>query len=469
MKTRRKHRVAEIEWPQFGPLGRPPEAPSATELRQRIDRALAAMEQRGLTHLVVYADREHFANLAFLTHFDPRFEEALLVLSRTLTPLMLVGNECKDYLPISPLHAENGFRTELYQPFSLMDQPREKSRTIEAIFRDEAIGNTSRVGCVGWKYFSEREHPDSTHAINIPAFLVDTLRSLAGRENVVNATSIFIDANDGLRTFCSARDIAYFEYANMLSSEAVRRILCNVKEGLTDHELAQQAQYDGTPLCAYLNVKTGAKTVSLASPSGNEVRRGNRLSCNVAHWGSNVCRTGWVAESAADLPVPARDYVPAFAGLYFEAMAAWFGALDIGAPAAECADVIAELLPQDVFNITLNPGHLIHLDEWISSPFYRGSTIRLHSGMAIQSDVIPSSKVYGSTRMEDGYVPADATLRRELSERFPETWSRCQARRKFMTDVLGIDMSDAVLPLSNIPAVVPPFFLSPGQLIVLER
>ena len=27
---------------------------------------------------MVYGDREHFANLAFLTGFDPRFEEAIL-------------------------------------------------------------------------------------------------------------------------------------------------------------------------------------------------------------------------------------------------------------------------------------------------------------------------------------------------------------------------------------------------------
>ena len=38
------------------------------------------MQQAGLTFLVVYADREHSANLSFLTGFDPRFEEAVLLL-----------------------------------------------------------------------------------------------------------------------------------------------------------------------------------------------------------------------------------------------------------------------------------------------------------------------------------------------------------------------------------------------------
>jgi hypothetical protein len=31
---------------------------------------------------MVYADREHFANMAYLTGFDPRFEEALLILTQ---------------------------------------------------------------------------------------------------------------------------------------------------------------------------------------------------------------------------------------------------------------------------------------------------------------------------------------------------------------------------------------------------
>ena len=38
-----------------------------------------------------------------------------------------------------------------------------------------------------------------------------------------------------------------------------------------------------------------------------------------------------------------------------------------------------------------------------------------------------------------------------------------------MTDVLGIPLPDEILPLSNIPALVPPFFLSPNMLLAMER
>ena len=48
--------------------------------RARLAAAAEAAAGAGLDALLVYADREHFANLSYLTGFDPRFEEALLIL-----------------------------------------------------------------------------------------------------------------------------------------------------------------------------------------------------------------------------------------------------------------------------------------------------------------------------------------------------------------------------------------------------
>jgi hypothetical protein len=51
-------------------------------------------------------------------------------------------------------------------------------------------------------------------------------------------------------------------------------------------------------------------------------------------------------------------------------------------------------------------------------------------------------------------------LREEIAARYPEAWSRIEARRGFMADVLGIRLKPEVLPFSNIPAFLPPFWLS---------
>jgi hypothetical protein len=464
----RKHQLIEIDWPEFGAC-EPPQRPSVDEYQGRVDAARAATEARGLTHLVVYGDREHFANLAYLTGFDPRFEEALLVVRREEAPLLVVGNECEGYLPVSPLYVAGKLRSERFQPFSLLNQPRDSSRYLKAILGDEGIGDGALVGCVGWKYFADTEHPDGAHAIDLPAYVVDTLRQLAGWENVVNATDVLMHPGHGLRSACSAAEIAYFECTNVLASEGMRRMLCGLREGMTDHELAALSGYNGTPLGCHMTLATGEnRDLGLSGPTGTTVRRGDPLSTNICYWGSNICRAGWVAERAEDLPASAQDYVAAFAGPYFEVMAGWFDLLRIGTPGGDLARLIDEKLPFERFGIFLNAGHLIHLDEWVSSPIYPGSDVPLHSGMAIQVDVIPSSPIYSSTRMEDGVVLADGTLRRELEGRFPACWERCQRRRAFMRDTLGIELPEEVLPLSNIPAIVPPFFLRPNLVFALE-
>jgi hypothetical protein len=43
--------------------------------------------------VLVYADREHFANLTWLVNYDPHFEEGLLVLGRNGQRTLIVGNE----------------------------------------------------------------------------------------------------------------------------------------------------------------------------------------------------------------------------------------------------------------------------------------------------------------------------------------------------------------------------------------
>src|SRR5690242_15900834 len=77
-RTAKAFRLLEADWPEFGWADRPPTV-EASELEQRLDALRARMAGQRFTHAVIYADREHFANMAYLTNFDPRFEEALLV------------------------------------------------------------------------------------------------------------------------------------------------------------------------------------------------------------------------------------------------------------------------------------------------------------------------------------------------------------------------------------------------------
>lgn len=448
--------LIEIDYPDFGQAAEPPVF-ALQDYQPRITRLREHMREESLTHLILYADREHFANLAWLTGFDPRFEEALLILRPTGNPIILVGNECAAYLPISPLFAAQLLRHEVYQPFSLPDQPRDTSRTIAEILKTEGISRGATVGCIGWKTYS------SPVEIDLPAYLVDAIR--ASGAQALNATGIMIDAARGLRTLASPREIALFEYTNGLASEGMKRVLFGLKPGETDREALSKAGFNGFPQSCHWTAKTGPGRISLASPRGQKLAVGQPFSANISYWGANCCRSAWLAQGPQDLPAAARDYVPNFAGPYFAAMAEWFSLLEVGTPGGELHSAIARRLPYDQYGIFLNPGHLIHFDEWTSSPIYAGSTVPLESGMVIQSDVIPSSPVYASTRLEDTFVIADLELRLALRAQFPEVSARCDHRRGFMMGVLGIELPDDVLPLSNLCGLAPPYLLKPNLVL----
>ena len=86
--------------------------------------------------------------------------------------------------------------------------------------------------------------------------------------------------------------------------------------------------------------------------------------------------------------------------------------------------------------------------------------------MALQVDVIPATKTsYYTTNIEDGIALADEALRLAFEQKYPDAWWRIQQRRTFMHDVLGIRLKPEVLPFSNIPAYLPPFWLSPQRVM----
>jgi hypothetical protein len=84
-------------------------------------------------------------------------------------------------------------------------------------------------------------------------------------------------------------------------------------------------------------------------------------------------------------------------------------------------------------------------------------------------DIIPATGTdYFTTNIEDGIALADESLRNAFAASHPAAWTRIQARRRFMTDALGIDLHPDVLPFSNIPAFLPPFLLRPDRAMTLS-
>lgn len=98
---------------------------------------------------------------------------------------------------------------------------------------------------------------------------------------------------------------------------------------------------------------------------------------------------------------------------------------------------------------------------------YEARLTILRPGMALQMDVIPiSAGPFCCTNAEDGVLLADERLRTGIASRYPAMWTRVMARRDFMRDAIGIDLDPSVLPLSNIPAWLPPYALNPEHALI---
>jgi Creatinase/Prolidase N-terminal domain len=451
-------RLERIELPEFGGLEEDcPPLPTA-EYQDRLERLTEAMAEEELDFLVVYADREHSANLCFLTGFDPRFEEALLLLDRRGRRLLLVGNECLGYLPDGDL----GIEAELFQDFSLLGQPRDSSRPLASILADFGIGSGSRIGCIGWKYY------DSPGAIELPAFIVDLLRRLGGAAGPRNAGRLLMDPERGLRTVSTASQIARFEYAAVRCSESVRAAIRNLRPGVRERDLEEFFQPGGLPLSMHNVVSFGEEQVrkGFASPGARRARLGDPYVVSLGVWGSLSARAGVVAAGPADLDPQLAEFYPRFTANYFNVVAAWYEALDIGVEAGAVYAAAEAKRDDQLFRFALNTGHLTHLDEWLHSPFSPGSTVALRSGMALQADLIPLSRgPYCYSNAEDGLVLADETLAARIASAHPRCWARMQERRRFMREALGIRLADCVLPLANTPAWLPPYALSTDRVL----
>lgn len=458
--TRRRAGLSRINLPEFGMPESMPEIPSSL-YQARLERLRALADERNYDLLIVYADREHSANLAYLSGFDPRFEEALFVITSGDDPAILVGNECYGMAGAAPLP----MRRHLFQDLSLPSQPRNRSRSLAEILADEGVRPGNRIGVIGWKEYASRE------ILEVPAFIVDELRRLSGPSGAVeNANDLLIGAADGLRVINEVEQLAAFEYAACQTSQGVRQLLSGIEPGMTEQEAVRLLQWNGMPLSCHLMLTAGPRaSLGLLSPSDRRIERGDRFTVAFGIWGALNCRAGFVVAGADELPSRISDYLDRLVAPYFEAVAEWYEALHVGQTGGVLQEIIDRHLGDPFFGIFLNPGHQIHLDEWVNSPVGPGSTIELRSGMALQVDIIPATGTdYFTTNIEDGVALADQSLRDEFAAGYPAAWERIGVRRRFMSDALGISLHPDVLPFSNIPAFLPPFLLSPDQAMTVS-
>ena len=73
----------------------------------------------------------------------------------------------------------------LYQTFSLPAQPRDRSQALPDILADCGLKPGQRIGAIGWKPFGAGDPGFGETALDLPSFIADTLRTIAGGKGAV--------------------------------------------------------------------------------------------------------------------------------------------------------------------------------------------------------------------------------------------------------------------------------------------
>lgn len=428
------------------------------------------MAQENIDITLIVGDREHFSNIEYFSGYDCRFEEGMLAIPAEGVPTVLVGNEGMGYSFAIPYEVNRVY----YRNFSLQGQPRREEEKLDEILKNMGVKADTRVGVIGYKYFyPEYCLTDPKYTFDIPHYVLEVIRSVAGYENVVNFTEAVTGLNGGIRLAVhSAKEIAAAEAVGCRCSSAFMRMLKNLRPGVTEYEVGASSHIGFAPVCMFSLTNFGADHVNIGLRSPDDVttlKLGEVCGTCYGIRGNLTSRNGVAAYNMETVSDELKDSIFGFYGKFFEAMCSWYEHAQVGATGHTMHRAVHDIIGAPEYNVNLNCGHFTGMDEWTNALSFEGSTYTIPDGAYMQVDIIASSaSPVRSAICEDAVVIAGEKLRKELSEQYPETWARIQERREAMK-YLGIQLHEDVLPMSNINAAMFPFMLNTTKVFAQEE
>lgn len=431
----------------------------------RKEKVLEKMRTEKIDSIVIYCDLEHGGNFAYLTGFVTRFEESLLILHQDGTAFFVAGNENlkmnqHSRIPATLLH---------YPQFSLPDQPMKGEKTLAAVLQEAEISDEKQnIGLIGWKMFTT-ENENNRKIFDVPHFIVSAVTEVAPNSKIENRSDLFIHPENGVRVKNNANEIAYYEFGSSLASDCVLNALDAVKIGQSEMEIGSKlTRYGQTPNVMPIAATGERFSHAFISPTDKKVHLGDKMSLTTGFRGGLASRSGYAVHNETELPQGQADYLKKVAQPYFNAVTTWLEKIELEMTGGQLYQIIADVLPKEIYHWHLNPGHLTADEEWMSSPIKPNAAAPLVSGMLLQIDIIPSVPGFAGASCENGIALADSTLRQELAAKYPAVWQRIKVRQEYIRQELNIALPDHVLPLSSGVAFYTPFFLAKDLAFVKE-
>lgn len=446
--------MKKVRPPQADNSGKPVILSDKT-YEERLNKVLKNMEDFGISSLVIYADKEHGSNFEYLTGFIPRFEEALQIINKDGTSILMLGNENYNKTKFARVKSQ-GVKVPL---FSLPNQPMGDFKAFGEYLKEVEIDDSEKIGFVDWKLLSP-EFTDHTLISAVPHFVIESFAGIFGKDKLVNATHLYMDPGYGARATNNAEEIARYEYGASLASDALLSAYDGLKEGVSELEIGNLLNRDGQYQSVVTIAAFGDRFVDAnIYPTEKTLAENDKVSLTVAYKGGLSSRAGYAAKDYESLEKIDLGYLEDVVIPYFKAYNFWLENVRIGKIGGEFYDEFNKFYPQEKYGWELNPGHLTADEEWLSSPFYKGSDRKVQSGMIFQVDFIPNQKGHQGVSAESTVAIADEILRAEIKENHPDLWARIENRRKYLREELNIDLDESLLPMASTLAYYRPFMM----------
>jgi len=366
------------------------------EYQERIRKAAALAEQRGLDVLVVNSTEADYANVRYFSNFWPLFETAGVAISPRGKAALMVGPESLEYASDRSM-IQDVFQLMEYRESADPSYPELRPSKFTDVFR--AIGVKGRRLKIG-----------------VGGYLVSNPIQLAGLKECYPQAKITRadDVMVALRSIKSENEIACIREGLRITEIATQEVIRQIRPGMTELQLVGVAQksiyengaeYEGLPMYVFSEKSTRH---AISRSTYREIEKGDIVQLNLSAKVDGYSPSIGMPISMGRLTGRKKDVVE----FGLEAHRWTHDHLKAGVPAADVARDYIELFKKRGYyeNYLYGPCHGTGLIE-VEAPWMETiSNYRLAENMTFQVDTFVSTKEFG-IRWETGVA-----IRKERAE-----------------------------------------------------
>lgn len=359
------------------------------EYQERLQKAVALVQQRGLDVLVVNSNEADYANVRYFANFWPLFETAGVAISPSGKAALMVGPESMKYASDRSM-VQNIFQLMEYRESADPAYPELKASTYTDVFNSIGVkGKLLRIGIGGY-------------LVSNPIQLAG-LKECYPEAEIVRADDIMV----ALRSVKSEAEIACIREGLRITELATQEVIRHIRPGVTELQMVGVAQktiyengaeYEGLPMYVFSEKSTRH---AISRSTYREIQKGDIVQLNLSAKVDGYSPSIGMPISMGPLVGRKREIVE----FGLEAHHWTYDQLRAGVLAADVAKNFIGLFKKRGYydNYLYGPCHGTGLIE-VEAPWMESSSnYPLKENMTFQVDTFVSTETFG-IRWETGIV-----------------------------------------------------------------